>query len=487
MTSPAEVDDPDGLDLAPPPLATFDTAPKRLLIPRWMLLVGLIIAQALLARYMTQIPRLGQIQAVMILALVGYGALKRNTPLMLCIAAYLPGAEIVWRQAHVTLPYLFAPYTLTAIAVLSLITCYPSINRIGREALLYFALLIPSSLITFSIAQHGGRKLVSFALSGAAALAALTMLFSQVAIRPWLYRRLLWVMLISGVGPLSVALTAISDYIVNVGTLEFNGESNSVTSGGFGPVQVSSLMGLTVLVAVLLVLAERDVATRVIAGVVGIWSATQSLLTFSRGGMFAVAIAVAGLVVVQAWNREARRKVFALVGVSLLIGYYIIIPRLDAFTRGGLEERFSDTQTGRTTLAHNDIQIFLEHPVFGVGPGMSKYRRLPYEICELRSDRCNYEGSSHTEFTRMIAEHGSVGLAAMAILLLLAFHAIRRAGPSLAFTVVMLLWAIAQMVYANMRIAAVPFAFALAFIQIRDPNDDPVTEEPDPTLEPAIS
>ena len=486
MTTPAGVAEPDDLDLAPP-LATFDTAPKRLLIPRWMLLVACIVAEAMLARYMTQIPRLGQIQALTILALVGYATLKRDVPLMLCIAAFLPAAEIVWRQAQVTLPYLFTPYVLIAMSILTLITSYPSINRVGRMALMYFALLLPSSLVTFSVAEENARKLVAFSLTGVACLTALTIVFSQLTIRTWLYRRMLWIMLISGVGPLSIALTAITDYIVNVGDLEFSTQSNSITSGGFGPVQVSSLMGLTVIVAILIILVERDLATRVIAGAVGVWSAVQSLLTFSRGGMFAVGIAVAALVVVQAWNREARRKVFVLVGACLLFGYFILIPRLDSFTRGGLEERFSDTRTGRTELASSDIDIFLDNPIFGVGPGMSKYRRVPYEICELRSDKCNFEGSSHTEFTRMLAEHGVVGLVSMVILLLLALQAFRRAGSSLAVTAVMMTWAVTQMVYANLRIAAVPFAFAFAFLKIREPEDEPVPEPVDPAIDPAYS
>jgi hypothetical protein len=486
MTSPAEIAGSDGIDQAPP-LATFDTAPKRVLIPRWMLLVALIVAQALLARYMTQIPRLGQIQAIAIVGLVGYGTMKRDAPLMLCIAAYLPAAEITWRQAQVSLPYLFTPYALVGISVLTLITCYPSINRVGRMTLMYFLLLVPSSMITLSVAEEHARNIIAFALSGAAALAALTILFSQLTIRRWLYRRMLWIMLISGVGPLSIALTAISDYIVNVGDLQFTTESNNITSGGFGPVQVSSLMGLTVIVSILIVLIESELAPRLIAGAVGIWSAVQSLLTFSRGGMFAVGIAVAALVIVEAWDRQARRKVFALVGLFLALGYFVIIPRLDAFTRGGLDERFSTTRTSRTELASSDIDIFLKNPVFGVGPGMSKYRRLPYEICELRADKCALEGSSHTEFTRMIAEHGSVGFLAMGLLLLLAFQALKRAGPSLPVTVVMLAWAIAQMTYANLRIAGVPFAFAFAFLRIRDPEDESEPEPLDPALDPVLS
>lgn len=480
MTAPAGIAGPGDASLAPPPLATFDTSPKHVLIPRWMLLAGLIVAQALLARYMTQIPRLGQIQGLVILALIGYATAKRDTPLMLCIAAYIPGTEIMWRQAQVTIPYLVAPYLLIGIAVLTLVTSYPKLNRSGRTAMLYFALLLPSALGTFAVAQGNARKLVSFALVGSAALALLVALFSQLAIRPWLYRRILWTMLISGVGALSIALTAISDYIVNVGDLEFGTESNNITSGGFGPVQVSSLMGLTVLVAILLVLSERALAPRLIAGAVGIWSGVQSLLTFSRGGMFATAIAVAALVLIQARDRRGRRRTFALVTFIFVIGYFVIVPQLDAFTRGGLEERFTNTETGRTDLASSDLQIFVDNPIFGVGPGMSKYRRLPYEICELRTDKCEYEGSSHTEFTRLAAEHGTIGLLAIGLLGALAYQAVKRSGESLAISVVFLTWAVAQMVYANLRIAAVPFAFAFAFIQIRDPAPE---DEPEPVDE----
>ncbi|HWJ63296.1 MAG TPA: O-antigen ligase family protein [Acidimicrobiales bacterium] len=485
--SSAELIDPDDGLLTPPPLATFDTAPKRLLIPRWMLLLGLVVGEAILARYMTQIPRIGQVQAATVVGLILYATMKRNMPLMLCVAAFLPGAEITWRQAQIGVPYLVAPYLLIIISMLSLVTMYPTLNKSGRTALLYLIFLLPSAILTFSIAQGNARMLFAFALSGSVALAALVMVFSQLTIETWLYRRMLWTLLISGVGPLSIALTAISDYIVNVGDLQFDDASNNITSGGFGPVQVSSLMGLTVIIAILIILSENELAPRLIAGAVGLWSGVQSLLTFSRGGMFATAIAVAGLVILQARDRRARRKVLAMVSFVLLLGYFVIIPQLDAFTSGGLEKRFSDTQTGRTSLASSDVQIFLDNPIFGVGPGMSKYSRTPYEICQLRADKCAYEGSSHTEFTRMLAEHGAAGIISMVFLGLLAWQAFRRAGESLPLTLVMLLWAAAQMVYANLRIAAVPFAFAFAFIQIRTRDPEPVEEPIDPVTDPAFS
>lgn len=87
---------------------------------------------------------------------------------------------------------------------------------------------------------------------------------------------MLWVFLVGG-GPISVAATSISEYVAIAGSINFNDESNfTETSGGFGPVQVLSVMGLSVVVAVLAVMAERDFATRLLAGVLGIIAATMS-------------------------------------------------------------------------------------------------------------------------------------------------------------------------------------------------------------------
>lgn len=459
-------------ELRPPAIATFGDDRRDFAIPRWMLLLALVVGQALLARFMSEQPSLGRLQVVILLGLIGYATIKRNAVALLCVAAYLPGAEIVWRQARVQVPYLIAPYMLGGIAILAALIGFKALTRPGRIAIVYLGLLMPSALATVSATGGNPRELLAFALVGPATLGLLVILCSQVTIRPWLYRRVLWIMVISGVGPLAVALSAINDYIVNVGELEFGTESNSIASGGFGPVQVSSLMGLTVLVAVLLFLVEKEWVPRALCAAIGMLSAAQSFLTFSRGGMFATAIALGGLALSEARNPRTRVRVLGVVVVTFAIGYFLIIPRVDAFTKGKLNERFSSTETGRTTLASNDLQLFAENPAFGVGPGMSRYRRLPYEICELRSDKCSNEGASHTEFTRMPAEHGVAGIAAIGLMILLTWQAIRRAGPSRSIAVTFLAWSIAQMAYANLRIAAIPFAFGLAFLRVRDADDE---------------
>lgn len=473
---------------APVAAATFGDDRSTTQIPRWMLLVLLVVGQALLARFMSQQPSLGLIQALAIGAVLLYGAIRRNAALLLCVAAYLPGAEITWRQARTPVPYMLAPYLMVGIALLAISTQYPKLTRAGRLAVMYFLLLLPATLITYTTTSGtAARQLMAFALAGPAALAAMVALCSQLTIHTWLYRRILWIMLISGIGPIAIALTGIADYISVYGSIDFGTESNGITSGGFGPVQVSSLMGLTVLVGVLLVLVEHEFVPRMLAGSIALLSMVQSFLTFSRGGMFAAAIAGGALALSQATDRRGRRRVMVLVLSTFAVGYLLVIPRIDAFTQGQFEKRFGTTETGRTSLAEGDLRLFREKWLLGAGTGMSKFRDITYETCQLRADRCDQEAASHTEFTRVLAEHGIAGVASIVLMAMMALQALRRAGPSLGLTVTFLTWAIAQMFYANLRIAAVPFVFAFAFVQVRgDPDPNTPSDADGPPLVPAL-
>lgn len=454
--------------------------PRRVrTIPRWLLLLGGIMGQAVLARVVFLTPKVGMVQAGALLALAAWGLLRRDAELSLLVAAYLTSAEIVWRQAQAPIPYLTGPYLVTIIGVISVFTVFSTLGNLGRRALLYIALLLPSSIITFTVAASDSRQLFAFALAGPTALAVLIVWLAQVRVSASFYRRVLWTVAISGVGPLTIGATNLSDSIGSGQDLVFTDASNFTASGGFGPVQVSSVLGLTVVVAILLVILETDPFVRLVAAAVGIGAAVQSLLTFSRGGMFSTAFAVAALALALARNREGRRRVLTVIAIVFALGYFVIIPRIDSFTKGAFNERFTDTKSGRTELASNDVEVFRQHFVFGVGPGMAKFQRVPYDICRLRTDRCKNEASSHTEFTRMLSEHGIPGLAAIVVLVSLAISATIRAGRNRPLAVTFLTFAIAQMFYANIRVVAVAFAFAFAFLRVGPPEEpDAETDEP---------
>jgi hypothetical protein len=129
------------------------------------------------------------------------------------------------------------------------------------------------------------------------------------------------------------------------------------------------------------------------------------------------------------------------------------VPRLEQFTGGKLAERFETVETtNRGELMLDDIRIWGDHPVLGVGPGMVKIYRD------------ELTGAGHTEFTRLVAEHGMFGFISLLILISMAIRTLLRPGsPSnRGHRVIFLMWALLSMLHAAMRIAAFGFFFGLA-------------------------
>jgi O-antigen ligase len=431
---------------------------------------------------MKSVPTLGLLQAATIMLVGLYAIAKRNLGTVACLVAYLIGAEVLWRQVKAPVPYQTAPYVMILLSAFVVVFAIGRLNSTARLAVLYFLLLIPSVINTIRTAGAEAREMIAFALSGPAALACFVAFTSQVRATPEQFRRILWAALISAVGPLAIALSEIQSELAKGNAIEFKDQSNFLTSGGFGPVQVSAVLGLGVVIAIVLTIFDTNRVARYLAGILALVFSVQSLLTFSRGGMFSAAIGLSALAIAQARNRRIRNRVMVVVAIALTLGYFVVVPFLTDFTGGAFEKRFTDTESARTDLASNDAQIFTDNILFGVGPGMTKYQRLTYEVCQLRSDKCDKEASSHTEFTRLLSEHGIPGVAAGIVLIWMAVRAIRGSRADRPFAVAFIFWAVAQMFYANLRVVAVPFAFGLAFLTVRamDRDEPPNTDDTEP-------
>ena len=118
--------------------------------------------------------------------------------------------------------------------------------------------------------------------------------------------------------------------------------------------------------------------------------------------------------------------------------------------------RFSESDlTRRDDVGAEDLTAWNEHPILGLGPG--------------RSSLVHDDGIiAHTEFTRLLAEHGSFGALAMVLLLFAAVQNIRRSGSTKAMglSAGMMTWACLFMLNSAMRTAAPSFVFGLAFASI---------------------
>jgi O-antigen ligase len=162
-------------------------------------------------------------------------------------------------------------------------------------------------------------------------------------------------------------------------------------------------------------------------------------------------------------DARARVKIILLAGLLFVVATFVVLPRLDAFTGGALSARFENTDsTGRNTIAGADLQIWLENPFFGVGPGESKVEHALYYR----------KIATHTEYTRLLAEHGLFGLAAGLLLLAMAAQRFRQIGRlrninTKAMLAPMVVWALLYMLDKAMRLVAPAFTFGLSFIIIR--------------------
>jgi hypothetical protein len=128
-----------------------------------------------------------------------------------------------------------------------------------------------------------------------------------------------------------------------------------------------------------------------------------------------------------------------------------------------------------------ELRVWREHPLMGAGPGMAMgARALPRVLA-----------ASHTEYTRLLAEHGLFGLGALLLLGLMAARRVSQAKSPAARAMVfsMMGWSLLYMGHSAMRLAAPAFLFGLAWAspRFRQPTVVGAGVEPEPVLEPATA
>lgn len=136
------------------------------------------------------------------------------------------------------------------------------------------------------------------------------------------------------------------------------------------------------------------------------------------------------------------------------------MPKIESLTQGKLQERFINLNpTGRDKIALAEIQLFEKHPIFGIGPGVG--------ISE-RSSILGYHIASHTEYTRLLAEHGVFGLMALLLLIIMLFIPIKRAhtNSTKGENAALVLWTIAEMAHSATRFAITGFLPGIAYLNL---------------------
>jgi hypothetical protein len=376
------------------------------------------------------------------------------------VIAYYVGAEVLWRMTQSSIFWEGGKYGAVAIMIVALFQ--RGYLKIPKFPLLFFVCLIPACLLTIvenSLPEARGK--LSSTMSGPLALFISCWFFSYVKINVLQLKKLLIMIIIPLV---SVAMSTLF-YTVTIEDIQFSTESNLATSGSFGPNQVSSMLGLGLFVCLACyLLFKNNFKDSIYLGLLSILFVAQSVLTFSRGGVYNAIGAILFIIILQLRNlSQGIKRFLPVAGIGLLF-ILVIFPYLSDFTGGKLHERFEDTgTTNRGLIIESDFQLFLENPILGLGVGEAKLAR---------SEFFDKKVSTHTEFTRILAEHGIFGVFALIALALGTLYNFKRQRTVMgkAFVIGVVVWSALYMTNAAMRLAAPAFMWGLSSIIILTPQ-----------------
>lgn len=424
--------------------------------------LGLFFAAHIpLALLMASYPALGMLHAYVTLAVgLWWAASENSLEQVAAVAAYITGAEVLWRMTEAGIFWEFGKYALSLTLLVALLRA--RLLRGPVQAFAYFALLLPSLVLPLANVDDATlRDQVSFNLSGPFALMVSVWFFWHVRLTSAQLQRVF----ISLIAPLVGIMTLIMAGIWRATRLSFSNESNFQTSGGFGPNQVAAALGLGALAALLLLLKGRSPwGLRVLLLAALALCVAFSALTFSRSGLYSAAIGALGAGFFLLHNARAFAKLVVVIVLLLATVNFLALPQLDSFTGGALSRRFEDVSlTGRDRIMLDDLRTWNDHPLFGVGPGQSsRYHTF-------------HGASAHTEFTRLLAEHGALGCTALLMIFMLAVQNLRRArsAKGRALSAGMTAWSFAFMIATAMRLVAPAFAFGFAAVTLLDEEAEP--------------
>lgn len=282
--------------------------------------------------------------------------------------------------------------------------------------------------------------------------------------------------------PLISILTYITIKTPSFAEAEFQLGANSFTSGGFGSNQMSTILGIGFFLPAVIYLLGGKLFKwpKLNLFLIG-YFLFRSLITFSRGGVliafFALMIFAYRISFIERSESIGLRlkqinlkSIFigvlifssvAIIGNEITKGSLLL--RYQGETAGTLEGTKEITlntiTTNRWNIIQSDLNIWLDHPVFGVGGGNSAGLRARYGIANI---------IAHTEFSRILSEQGILGFL---ILIILIFRPGLGSSNENKITRALALcfWflAIGTSFHAGMRTLVTPFFFGLSLIHIK--------------------
>lgn len=390
---------------------------------------------------------------------------KKRYVYVLSACAYVVGTEVFLRMTGGNFLYESSKYLVIVFLCLGMIL-NDGINKKSYAYIIYLLVLIPGIVVAANTLNYDTnvRKAVAFNLSGPFCLGVVAIYCygRKISIRD-LQNILLAIIL-----PLITTTTYLFLYTPSIKSVLSGTGSNFATSGGYGPNQVATVLGLgAFLLAARLFLQSKTMFLKILnISLLGLMT-YRAIVTFSRGGVLVAVIAIVAFVVIFYYKSKSRTRIRVLYsslifGIGVLLTWYVSSSNTEGLidkrytNRDALGREKADITTGRTGLLANELNEFLQNPFVGVGVGKLK---------ELRFEKEGVKAASHNEMSRIVGEHGIFGVVAFAILLLTPLFFRLKNKNNIYFYSFFLFWFL-TINHSSMRIAAPAFIYGLCLLNI---------------------
>lgn len=413
---------------------------------------------------------------LVIITSVGFVLRRSNSSFILIgILLYLISFELLARMARTSpfIPYELGKYLLCAGMIWG-ISMYKTAGKVGWVMLLC---IIPA--ILFDVTGEVVSSDLVFNILGPVNVALVVIFFYKQRITSRQLGHLLRMIVYPMLGVLGYTVIKSPDF----NEIEFALGANVDWSGGFGSNQVSTLFGLGAFFMMILMINRWKFSGFLLIDALMLFAFSfQGLLTFSRGGMLG---AVLGILVVLFFLRRAspiERKKYNLPKIGKYVLPAILVAviayiSVDEITGGLLSLRYrgetigtlegskvkslNSVTTGRFEIFQGDIDLWSDHILFGVGAGASRFIR------ETETGTV-----AHVELSRLLAEHGLLGLVYFLILCRLGFQLFRSSPNPLIKGVLLALFVLAiyTTFHAAMRTFVTPALIGLSLLNVKLPE-----------------
>jgi len=383
---------------------------------------------------------------------------------VLLASAYFAGVEVLFRMTKGGLSWEASKYLLIVFMTMGIF--FKGINGKAYPYFLYLILLVPAILVASTTLSFDAkfRTNIAFVLSGPVALGVAALFCYD---RKVTQKQLLDIITYMA---LPVITTTVYLFLYNPSIKDtLSGTaSNAATSGGFGPNQVSTILGLGMFAIVVRLFIKSPTMILKTLNLVVLGAMTfRAIVTFSRGGVFAAIIVIVGFLWTIFYRSSAKQRnqitgMFMLFSVAIVITWTISSNQ----TRGLIDKRYAnedslgrekqDLTTGRLDLFLEEIDGFLNNPFLGIGASRVK---------DIRIENAGRHLPSHNEIGRLLSEHGFLGIIIILILIIkpLAFRSSNKRNHY--FYAFLFFW-FATINHSGMRIAAPALLYAMSLLNV---------------------